>query len=74
MRSRVIDFMRAMVSPSFCTSFGREVLEDGRGLFLAERHQQDRGVLDALVVVLFDAGMGRVVSGRCAAVRRRLRR
>ena len=28
-----------------CTSFGVEVLEDLGGLFLAERHQQDRGVL-----------------------------
>src|SRR6201996_1741639 len=31
---------------------GRKVLEDGGGLFLAEGHQQDRCVLDALVVVL----------------------
>ena len=39
-----------MVSPSRCTSFGVEVLEDLGRLLLAERHQQDRRVLEALFV------------------------
>ena len=43
----VTRLQRAMASPSFCTSFGAEVLEDLGGFFLAERHQQDRAVGDA---------------------------
>ena len=59
--------MRAIVSPRLCTSLRRQVLEHLGRFLLAERHQQDRGVLEAGFV-------HRVHAAQRARVRRLRRR
>ena len=49
-RSRGTAFMRAMVSPSRCTSRGARCLKTSAGLLLAQRHEQDGGALQSVVV------------------------
>jgi len=48
--SRDTERIRAMVSPSFCTSLGVKMLEHFGRLLLAEGHQHDGGVIEALLI------------------------